>query len=72
MTGMLCAPAGSKGRFHGRGAAFKREALQAILIGGERRRKNLDRDIAAEAAIPGAVNLTHTARTNGRLNFIRP
>ena len=37
------------------------EAMQRVGIGGEVRRKHLDGDVAAEARIPGPIDLAHSA-----------
>ena len=54
----------------GGGTSFLREALQAVGVGGERCRKNLDGDVAVEAGVAGAVDFAHPARTQRRLNCI--
>jgi hypothetical protein len=41
--------------------SFALEARHAVGIRGERRRQNLDRDIAIELGITGAINLAHAA-----------
>ena len=41
------------------------EAAQAIGVGGEGGRQDLDRDVAAEARVLGAVDLPHAARADG-------
>ncbi len=54
----------------GRGAGFLRKALQAVMIGDERRRQNLDGYSAIEARIVGAIDLAHSSCAEGRQNFI--
>ncbi len=41
------------------------EAAQAVGVGGEGGRQDLDRDVAAEARVLGAVDLPHAARADG-------
>jgi hypothetical protein len=36
------------------------------------RRQNFDGDGSVEASVFGAVNLTHSTRTNGGENFVGP
>ena len=42
-----------------RGACFALEALQAVAVVGERRGQQLDRHLAAEAGVAGAIHLAH-------------
>jgi hypothetical protein len=47
------------------------EATQPIGILGERGRQDLDRDLALEPFVPGAVNLAHPARPDGGQDLVR-
>ncbi len=47
------------------------EAGEPVRIGREEARQDLDRDVAPELRVAGAVHLAHPARTNGGLNFVR-
>ena len=47
------------------------EPAQAIGVGGERRRQDLDRHVAPEARVPGAVDLAHPPGPDGRENLVR-
>jgi hypothetical protein len=49
----------------GRGSRFLLEALQPITVARERRRQNLDGDVAVEARIAGAIHLAHSAGADG-------
>src|SRR5258705_5849025 len=50
---------------------FAREACQAIGIAGEGVRKDLERDVAIQLRVAGAIDLAHPARAEGRENLIR-
>ena len=45
---------------------FALEARQALGIGGERRRQDLDRHLALEPRVGGAIDLAHTAGAERR------
>ena len=47
------------------------EPRAPIRIGGKRRWQNFDRDVAVEARVPGAIDLTHAARTEWAEDFVR-
>src|SRR2546425_4347846 len=51
-------------------ASFLFKAMQPIGIGRESRRQNLDSDISSQPCVAGAIHLTHSARSQGRKNFI--
>jgi hypothetical protein len=51
---------------------FLLEPPQPLRISRERLRQNLDRHIAAQPSVAGAVDLTHSARSNQRHDFVRP
>ena len=53
-----------------RGAGFLREALHAVRVRGERRRQNLDRDVAIQPGIFCAIHFAHAARADQRLNLV--
>jgi len=46
------------------------EPRQRVRIGGDRRWKNLDRHVAIELPIPGAVDLAHPTRAERREDFV--
>ena len=48
------------------------EAGDAVRVGFERLRQNLDGDIAAEPCIARAIDLAHAAGANQLDDFIRP
>ena len=50
---------------------FPLEATDALGICGERRRKNLDRNVAAETRITGSVHLAHAAGAARAINHIQ-
>jgi len=50
---------------------FALEACEALRVLGERRRKNLDRYVAIELGVVCAVDFAHTARPDGRKDFVR-
>src|SRR5260370_27876929 len=54
------------------GPRFLLEAVQALVVKGERFRKNLHRYIAPQARVPRAVHLAHPARPQRREDFVRP
>ena len=47
------------------------EPRAPIRIGGKRRWQDFDRDVAVEARVPGAIDLTHAARTEWAEDFVR-
>ena len=47
------------------------EPRAPIRIGGKRRWQDFDRDVAVEARVAGAIDLTHTARTEWAKDFVR-
>ncbi len=53
------------------GAGLLLEAPQPVGIGGERRRQHLDRDVAPEPRVAGAVDLAHAASAERADDFIR-
>jgi hypothetical protein len=53
-----------------RGSGLLLEAAEAIRVRRERRRQDLDRDVAAEARILRAVDLAHPSRTERRDDLI--
>src|SRR5207247_3685569 len=59
-------------RFHVVGEArFLFESHQALAIRARVLRKNLDRDVATEVAVAGAVHLSHHAGPDGRVDLER-
>jgi hypothetical protein len=54
----------------GDGAGLALEALLQVGRGGEVLRQDLDRDLAVEPRIAGAINFTHAARAGGRSDFV--
>jgi hypothetical protein len=50
--------------------SFLLEAPQPVSIARKRFRQNLDRHIAVETRVTGAVHLSHAAGTERRLNLI--
>ena len=46
------------------------EAAQALGVGGERGGQHLDRDVAAEPRVAGAVDLAHAARAERRRHLV--
>jgi hypothetical protein len=54
------------------GARFLLETPQSLRIGGERRGKNLDSDLAPKAALGCEVDLAHSSGAQRRLDFIGP
>jgi hypothetical protein len=55
----------------GNSFGFTLHALLQFRIRGKMRRQNFDGDGAVEASVLGTINLSHTARTEGRENFVR-
>ena len=47
------------------------EASEALWIANDRLGKDLDRDVAADAAVVGAVDLSHAANAEPRDDFVR-
>jgi len=56
----------------GKHLRFAREPRKAIRIAGQRRRQNLDGDIAAKFRITRAIHLSHPAGAEGGEDLIRP
>jgi hypothetical protein len=54
----------------GDGARLLLESPRSVRIRGEAVRKNLDRHIAAEPCIAGAIHLPHATRAEGDVNEI--
>ena len=52
------------------GARLLLETAQALGVGGEGRRQDLDRHLAAEARVPRAVNLSHPPRSDRREDLV--
>ena len=52
-------------RERGGGARFELEAAEAVDVGGELGRQDLDRDLAVEARIACTIDLTHPPLTEG-------
>ena len=52
------------------GARFLSKALAALRPIRKRRRQQLDGHGAVESRVAGAVDLSHPARANGRLDFV--
>ena len=55
----------------GGSSRFLGKTLQTSGIGRKRRRQNLDSDVACQARIVGAVDLTHTACANLSDHLVR-
>jgi hypothetical protein len=53
-------------------ARFLLEALQAVRVGRERRRQDLDRDVAAQARVLRTVHLSHPARADRLEDLVGP
>ena len=53
-----------------RGARFLFESLQAVCVQRQFGREKLDRDVAAQRAVVGAINFAHSARADERANLI--
>ena len=51
-------------------AGFAVEALAELRVGGELRRQDLDRDLAIEAGVDGAVDLPHASGGDGGNYFV--
>ena len=51
---------------------FALESRKSIRIVGERWRQDLDRDVAIQLGIAGAVDLTHPADSNQGVDPVRP
>ncbi len=56
----------------GDGLCFAVEALAQIGAVGKVGGENLDGDDAIEACVPGAIHLSHSARTDGGEDFVWP
>jgi hypothetical protein len=54
----------------GQHACFPLEARQPIRIGGKRLRQYLDRDVAPEPGVTGAVHLAHSAHADSFVHEI--
>ena len=46
------------------------EPGEALGVGGKRRRENLERDVAFEASVAGAVDLAHSTRAKGTRDLV--
>ena len=55
-----------------RGAGFLLEAMETLAVSGERGGQDLDRDLAAEARIAGAIHFAHPAHADPRRQLVRP
>src|SRR2546422_11257866 len=55
----------------GQSSRFLLEPTQTVGIGGVRGGQHLDRDLAAEPGIAGAIDLPHAAGTEGCQNLVR-
>jgi hypothetical protein len=55
-----------------RGTGFLFESLQAAGVGGERRGEHLDRHVASEPRIAGAVDLAHPTGAKRGDDLVRP
>ena len=53
------------------GLGLALESRQALGVGGEGRRKDLDRDVAVEPPVVRAVDFSHAASTQWRDDFVR-
>ena len=53
------------------GARLLLEAAQAVRVRRQVAGQDLDRDVAPEARVAGAVDLSHAARTEGRDDLVR-
>ncbi len=56
----------------GQDARFALEPREPVAVGGERRRQELDRDLAPERRVAGPVHLTHPARAQPVENLVAP
>src|SRR6266851_1981920 len=56
----------------GCGSRFLLETPQAVRVGGHELGQDLDCDFAVQPGIARAIDLAHTARPQGRANFILP
>jgi hypothetical protein len=52
------------------GVGFTVEALPSLGIGAKPGGQNFDGNVAAESRIPRAIDLTHPARAQGRVNLV--
>ena len=59
-------------RERGSGAGLPLEALQTVRVRGERFRQDLERHLAVQLGVTGAVDLAHPARAERRDNFVTP
>ena len=50
---------------------FALEAREAVGIEGEELGQNLERDVAIELRVARAIDLAHSARADGREDFVR-
>jgi hypothetical protein len=50
---------------------FATEAGEPLAVGGKRLRQNLERDVAIEFGVAGAIDLAHAARANQRDDLVR-
>jgi hypothetical protein len=53
-----------------RGARLALEPPEAIGVFGQRPRQHLDRDVALQPRVPGAIDLAHPAGADQRLDFV--
>ena len=50
---------------------FALEPREPVRIGGKELRQDLDRHVAIELRIAGAIHLAHSARADGLRDFVR-
>jgi hypothetical protein len=53
------------------GLRFAAEACQPVGIAGEQVGEDLDRDVAVQLRVAGAIHLAHSARAEQGHNFVR-
>jgi hypothetical protein len=53
-------------------SGFLLEALQSVLVCAQREREDFDSDHSVKPGVARAVDLTHPARTQRRLDLVRP
>jgi hypothetical protein len=56
----------------GGGSGFPDEATTPALVGQSLRGQDLDRHLAAEAQVAGAIDLAHSSRTERGDHLVRP
>ena len=54
------------------GSGVRFEALDALRISGAGSRQRLDRDVAIQARIVGAIDLAHASCADDVVDFVRP